>query len=137
MLCPFEGLWVRLPLFWLFLSRPRPRPLFPQFLSNDIPFTSRNGVKLVRRDWWFLNKSLLFCLATRRHDISLEYFWNLRSRYCYCKSTFKTWNVIDVFLTCLHQYFSPRNFNCELILNSVELYSLAFLKSCNLRFNQS
>ena len=125
MLCPFEGLWVRLPLFWLFLSRPRPRPLFPQFLSNDIPFTSGNGVELVRQDQLFLNRSSLFCLTTRRHDVSSKYFWNLRFWYCYCKSIFEAWNVLNVYFNMSSSaIFSPHNLNCEVILNSAELWPL-------------
>ena len=109
------------------LPRPCPWPLFPSFFSNDIWFTSRNGVEPVGGDWWFLNRSSLFCSATRRHDISFEYFSNLRSRYCCCKSIFKAWNLVNVFSNMSSSVtFSPHNFNCEVILSSVELYSLHF-----------
>ena len=135
MLCPFKGLWVRLPLFWLFLPCPRPRFLFPPFHSKDIPFTSNNGVESVCWDRWFLNRSSLFCSATRRHDISSEYFWNLHSWYCFCRSIFQAWNLVNVFSNMSSSViFSPLNLNCEGILNSIELYSLTLLKSCNLRF---
>ena len=100
--------------------------------------TSRNGSDSVGRDWWFLIKSSLFCSATRRHDINSEYFVNLHSRYCCCRSTFEAWSVVKVFFNMSSSViFSPHNFNWELILKSAELYSLTVLKSCNLRCIQS
>ena len=37
----------------------------------------------------FSSKSHYFSQQVRRHDINSEYFLNLCSRYCCCKSTFK------------------------------------------------
>ena len=106
--------------------------------SIYILFILGNGVEPVGRDWWFLNKSSLFCSTTRRHDISSEYFSNLHSRYCYCRSLFEAWNVVNVFSNMSSSVtFSPHNFNCEVILISAKLYSLTLLKSCNLRCIQS
>lgn len=106
--------------------------------SIYIPFTLGNGVEPVGRDWWFLNKSSLFCSTTRRHDISSEYFLNLRSQYCCCRSIFEAWNAVKVFSNISSSVtFSPHNFNWEVILNNAELYSLALLKSCSLRWIHS
>ena len=127
--------WYRgfLPWPW---SCPRPRP--HPWVWDDIAFTSGNGLDPIGQDWWFLIKSSLFCLATRRHDINLDYFINLPSRYCCCRSTFEAWNVVKNFLTCLLLwFFFLHNFNWELILKSAELYSLTVLKSYNLKCIQS
>ena len=64
---------------------------------DDIAFTSGNGLDPVGQDRWFLIKSLLFCLATRKHDINSEYFVNQCFGYCCCKSISKAWNVVKVF----------------------------------------
>ena len=80
-----------------FLPWPRPCPcLLPQVWDN-IAFTSRNDLDPIGLDWWFLIKSSLFCSTTRRHDINLEYFVNLRSQYCCYNNTFEVWNVVQIF----------------------------------------
>ena len=119
-----------------FLPQPCHHPS-PRVWDN-IAFTLENRSNLVGRDYWFLIKSSLFCLTTRRHDINSKYFLNLRSRYCYCRSTFEAWNVVKVFSNLSSSViFSPHNFNWSLILKSVELHSLTILKSCNLKCIQS
>ena len=63
-----------------------------------------------------------------------KYFVNLRSWYYCCTSTFKAWNVVK---KIFFRFFSPHNFNWELILKSAKLYSLIVLKSYNLKCIQS
>ena len=60
------------------------------------------------------SNSSLFCSVIRRLNINSYYFINICIRYCYCKSTFKTWYM------CLLLY----NFNCGLILKC-QINSLA------------
>ena len=68
----------------------------PQFLELNRTMTAIVCIRF--REWctrihvreWFwatwmrLIKCLLFCLATRKHEISWKYFLNLFSRYCCC-----------------------------------------------------
>ena len=101
---------------------PYPRPCPCPRVCTNVALASGNDIDLVGRDWWFFNKSSLFCLASRIYEINSNYLGKRCSWYCYYKSTFEAWKVVNVFSSISSSVtFSPHNFNCELILNRVEL----------------
>ena len=115
---------------------PRPFPRLAWWVYTS--FTSGSGSDPVGRFSWFFNNKSLFYSATRRWEISSEYFLKSFSRYCCCKSTFEAWKVENVFsIISISLIVFPHNFNWEVILNMAELYSCIDLKSCSLRCIQS
>ena len=122
-----------LPLFWwvflnskcFFTAHWRSRSLFlPRSILLHmwlfLAFTSWTVVALIDLAWRLLINKVLFFLATKKQAMSLEYFVNFCSLYCYCRSMLASKIVT----------FSPCNYDYEMILNIAESYSETVLKYC-------
>lgn len=82
--------------------------------------------------------SSFFFSTIRRHEIRSECFLYSCARNFCCRTIFEVGKVMNVFSRISSSVIlSPHNFNCEVILNTLELYSSIVLKSCSLSFIHS